>query len=187
VWNVDRALADGFRATVRDYIRRRLFAFVVVLASGPLLLAVFVSRTLLTSMSGPLLARVPLGNAFAELVQLLLSVVTVASMTALVFRVVPDTRIGWRSVWPGALVTSLLFNVGNYLVGVYLSRATVAQIYGAAGSLVIVLLWLYFSAQIFLFGAEFTQVYARHFGRKISSREENELREAARKSQRAGE
>ena len=187
VWNVDQSLAEGFRATVRDYLRRRLFAFLAVLASGPLLLAVFVSRALLRGLSSAVLAPTLWGHSFAQLFQLCFSVGVVAGMSALVFRVVPDTRIGWRVVWRGALMTSLLFNTGNYLVGLYLSRATVGQVYGAAGSAVVVLLWLYFSAQMFLFGAEFTQVYARHYGRGITSDEGRELSEAALKVQRGAE
>ncbi|HVY25728.1 MAG TPA: YihY/virulence factor BrkB family protein [Polyangiaceae bacterium] len=182
VWNVDRALAEGFRGAVRDYVQRRLFAFVVVLASGPLLLVVFASRTLLTSLGGVLFAGTPVAQGLAQLTQLVFSIVTVAAISALAFRVVPDTRVGWRAILPGALVTSLLFNFGNYLVGVYLARAAVAQVYGAAGSAVVVLVWLYFSAQMFLIGAEFTQVYARHFGRGITSEEQRELADAQRSS-----
>jgi membrane protein len=111
-----------------------------------------------------------------QLSQIAFSLVLVAGLSAVVFKVVPDTRVGWRAVTRGGVVTSLLFNVGNLVVGLYLGRAGVTQTYGAAGAVVVVLLWLYFSAQMFLFGAEFTQVYARHHGRGLNAREEQELK-----------
>jgi membrane protein len=90
--------------------------------------------------------------------QLTFSWLAVAGIAAVVFRLVPDTRVGWAAISRGALLTSTLFNVGNWLVGLYLGHAAVGQAYGAAGSLVVVLMWAYFSAQMFLFGAELTQV-----------------------------
>jgi membrane protein len=185
VWNVDAYQAEGFKATVRDHVKRRLFAFLLVAAAGPLLLAVFVSRTLLTALNDVLFASAPGAATLAGAAQLSFSFIVVAAISALVFRVVPDTRVGWRAVVPGALLTSALFNVGNWLVGLYLGRATVAQTYGAAGSAVVVLLWLYFSAQMFLLGAEFTQVYATHFGRGLNQKEEAEVSAAARAGERA--
>jgi len=163
VWNVERKVDDTFKHSVREYARRRLFAFLAVLASGPLLLLVFASRALLSGLHEAVLARLPLAGSLIELTQLGFSLLVVAAVSALVFKVIPDTQVPWAAVVTGALVTSLLFNVGNWFVGLYLGRASIAHAYGAAGSLMVVLLWLYFSAQMFLFGAEFTQVYARHF------------------------
>lgn len=178
VWNVDQSLAEGFKATVSGYLKRRLFAFLLVLASGPALLVVFASRAALSGLSNVLFAATPLAGTIAQLSQLVFSLIVVAAISAVVFKLVPDTRIGWRAVSRGALLTSLLFNAGNWLVGLYLGRATVTQAYGAAGSAIVVLLWLYFSAQMFLFGAEYTQVYARHHGRGLSSAEASELSRA---------
>lgn len=175
-WNVDEAEAEGFKATIQDYLRRRLFAFALVVASGPLLLAVFASRALLTGLHQVLFGSSPLAGVVVQVTQLLFSVVLVTLMTAVVFRVIPDRRLPWRSIAIGAFLTSVLFNIGNVLVGFYLGRATVGATYGAAGSLVVVLLWLNFSAAIFLLGAEFTQVHQRYFARG---------REAARDSGRA--
>jgi membrane protein len=178
VWNVDPFLARGFKASIRDYVKRRLFAFLLVLASGPILLVVFLSRALLSGVQDAVLGAVPIAGPLVQLSQLAFSLVLVACMSALVFKVVPDTRVGWSAVIRGGLLTSALFNVGNVVVGFYLGRATVTQTYGAAGSGVVVLLWLYFSAQMFLFGAEFTQVYARHYGRGLNPRERQELENA---------
>jgi membrane protein len=86
---------------------------------------------------------------------------------AMMFKVLPDVQIGWRDVWFGAGVTAFLFVIGKYLIGLYLGRSGVSSSYGAAGSLVIILLWVYYSAMILFFGAELTQVYARRFGSKI--------------------
>lgn len=162
VWNVDIVQAEGFKATVRDYVKRRLFAFLLVAAAGPLLLAVFASRALLIGLSDVLFVSAPGSAALIGAAQLAFSVVVVAGVSALVFRVVPDVLVSWGAAIRGAVLTSIVFNVGNWLVGLYLGRATVGQTYGAAGSAVVVLLWLYFSAQMFLLGAEFTQVYAAH-------------------------
>ena len=80
----------------------------------------------------------------------------------MIFKVLPDVSIGWNDVWIGAAMTSLLFSIGKVLIGLYLGRSNLTSAYGAAGSLLILLLWTYYSAQILLFGAEFTQVYANH-------------------------
>jgi membrane protein len=179
VWNVDAFLARGFKATIHDYLRRRLFAFVFIMASGPLLLLIFLSRALLSGLHDALFGDDTMfAGGLAQLSQVAFSFVLVAGMSAVVFKVVPDTRVGWPAVLRGGIVTSVLFNGGNILVGLYLARAAVAQTYGAAGSAVVVLLWLYFSAQMFLFGAEFTQVYARHYGRGLNEREQHELAES---------
>jgi membrane protein len=83
---------------------------------------------------------------------------------AVIFKTMPRVRVAWRDVWVGAILTSLLFVAGKYVIGAYLGRSTVFSLFGAAASLVLVLLWVYYSAQIFLFGVEFTRVYALKFG-----------------------
>jgi membrane protein len=163
IWNVDEFSARGFKATVRNYVRYRLFGFFAVLASGPLLLVVVGSRAALTGLYDALFVDSPIAGVAAQVMQFSFSLVLVAGAIAIVFQAVPDTRVGWRSAWVGAILTSLLFNIGNLLVGIYLGRATVSATYGAAGSAVVVLLWMYFSAQLFFVGAEFTQVYSKRF------------------------
>jgi membrane protein len=174
IWNVRDADEEGFRASVRGYLMRRLFAFGMVIASGPLLLAVFASRTALEALGGWLSSTLPAAAPVIVLMQPLLALAVVASLTAVVFKVVPDTRVSWRSAWVGAALTSVLFNAGNYVVALYLARAGITQTYGAAASVVVVLLWLYFSAQLFLIGAEFTQVYRNRQGREISGERRRE-------------
>lgn len=157
IWNVEVISPRGFRLVVADYVKKRAYAFIVVLASGPLLLMVFVSRALLTGFHHLLFAHSPGAGVVVQALQLALSLSIVALISAGIFRFVPDLRVSWKSAGWGGLLTSLLFNAGNVLVGLYLGRAGVDAAYGAAGSAVVLLLWLQFSAYMFLLGAEFTQ------------------------------
>jgi membrane protein len=175
VYDIDVFTAEGFRSTIQDYLKRRLFAFAFAAAAGPLLLIVFVSRTLLTGFHTRLFASFGWQGALIQISQLVLSLLIVSGTSAVVFRYVPDTRICWKNALIGGLLTSVLFNIGNALVSVYLARATVTAAYGAAGSVVVVLLWLYFSAEMFLLGAQFTRVYSELFGHGLSVREAREL------------
>jgi len=95
------------------------------------------------------------------------SFVVITVLFALIFKAVPDAVVAWEDVWIGAAATSLLFSLGKFLIGIYLGHSAVGSAYGAAGSLVILILWIYYSAQVFLLGAEFTKVYAEMFGSKI--------------------
>lgn len=183
-WNIDVYLAQGFRSSVKDYLQRRVYAFLLTLASGPLLLAVVASRALLTGFHERLFKFQLWQGLEVHLLQLGVSWLSVALACTLVFRYVPDTRVAWKNALVGASVTSLAFNVGNGVVGLYLGRASVTAAYGAAGSLVVVLLWLYFSAQVLLLGAEFTCAYAQRFGAALSPREIEELELAQQSSRR---
>ena len=106
----------------------------------------------------------PVPAAVMQMANALLSFVVVGLMFAVIYRLLPDVRLAWRNVWVGAAVTALLFTLGKSLIGLYLGRSAAASVYGAAGSFVVILLWIYYSAQVFFFGAEFTKVYSRHFG-----------------------
>ena len=92
----------------------------------------------------------------------ILSLVVIMLLFALIFKYLPDALVAWKDVWFGAAVTSFLFTVGKLAIGFYLGHSAIASAYGAAGSLAVLLVWLYYSAQIFLFGAEFTKIYADH-------------------------
>ena len=93
----------------------------------------------------------------------------------MIFKALPDAKVAWGDVWVGAAVTSLLFSVGKSLIGLYLGKGAVGSVYGAAGSVVVILLWVYYSAQILLYGAEFTQVYADAYGSGIKPKDYAEL------------
>ncbi len=99
-----------------------------------------------------------------RLVDLVFSLVVITVLFAMIYRILPDVHIAWRDVWIGAAVTAALFTIGKYLIGLYLGRSSVASVYGAAGSFVVILVWIYYSAAVFLFGAEFTNVYATRWG-----------------------
>ncbi|MBW8734361.1 MAG: YihY/virulence factor BrkB family protein, partial [Asticcacaulis sp.] len=102
-----------------------------------------------------------------HLANLVVSFLVITVLFAMIFKILPDVHIKWRDVWVGAGLTALLFSVGKYLIGVYLARSAFSSAYGAAGSVIVVLAWIYYSAQIFFIGAEFTQVYTRFMGRQI--------------------
>lgn len=167
MWNVDVKRAEGFKASVRNYLRRRLFGFALVLASGPLLLVVMASRALLSGLHSKVFTSFPLSGALAQIAQLLFSIALVWGLTAIVFRILPDLRIRGGTISIGALLTSLAFNAGTVLIGWYLGRAAVSVTYGAAGSAVAVLIWMYLSAQIFLYGAELTQILSVRFPKGV--------------------
>jgi membrane protein len=109
----------------------------------------------------------PGGALLWQAVNLTVSLGVITVLFALIFKVVPDVEIRWRDVWVGALVTAALFNVGKYALGFYLGRSTVASSFGAAGSVVALVVWVYYSSQLVFLGAEFTQVFARRFGVQI--------------------
>jgi membrane protein len=109
----------------------------------------------------------PLPEPVLQLVNFVLSFFVVTGLFALIFKVLPDAKVAWRDVWIGAALTAALFTIGKFALGLYLGKSNVASAYGAAGSLVLVLLWVYYSAQILLYGAEFTQVYANSVGERI--------------------
>jgi membrane protein len=100
--------------------------------------------------------------------------VVITLLFALIFRFLPDARIVWRDVWFGAAMTAALFTLGKFLIGLYLGRAGVGSAYGAAGSLAVLLVWLYYATQIFLFGAELTKAYANQMGSRIKPKEHAE-------------
>jgi membrane protein len=159
IWEV-KARSGGFLVAVKD----RFLSFTMVLGIGFLLLVLLVISTLIAALSNSLSILLPGMDVFWRVVEFLLSLAITSVLFAMIFKILPDVKIIWSDVWVGAAVTSLLFNIGRYLIGLYLGRSSVSSAYGAAGSLVIILLWIYYSAQIFFLGVEFTQVYARRFG-----------------------
>ena len=159
-----RAPAQGRMVGWLALVRSRLMSFGVVMAIGFLLIVSLVASAALAAMGrwwGDMFGGwYVLALASNALIDLLLAAV----LFALIYKVMPRVRVQWRDVWIGATFTALLFTVGKTLIGLYVGRAGVTSGFGAAGSLVVVLLWVYYSAQIFLIGAEFTWVYANAFG-----------------------
>ncbi|MFK8186440.1 MAG: YihY/virulence factor BrkB family protein [Phormidesmis sp.] len=167
VWNVVPKKEKKTKRMLLSLLRDRLLSFGMVLAIGFLLIVSLVFSAGLTAVSDSF-GDVLLGwDAGWQLLNAAISFGIITLLFALIYKVLPDVKIDWSDVWVGAAMTSLLFTLGKYLIGLYLGNSSVASAYGAAGSFVVLLLWIYYSAQILLFGAEFTQVYARRFGTAI--------------------
>ena len=148
-------------------IQKRFFSFTLVMGLGFLLLVSLIISAVLSSTSQYLFSLVPGLTFLLQVFNFLLSFVVVTLIFGMIFKVLPDAHIAWRDVWLGAAVTALLFEIGKWLIGVFLGNASFSSTYGAAASLVVILLWVYYSTQILFFGAEFTQVYANTFGSRI--------------------
>jgi membrane protein len=102
-----------------------------------------------------------------HVISIIVSLVVITLLFAMIYRYLPDAKIAWKDVWLGAAITAVLFTVGKFLIGLYLGHSSVGSAYGAAGSLAVLLIWLYYAAQIFLYGVEFTKVYADKFGSRV--------------------
>jgi membrane protein len=152
------------KRTLLETIKDRLFSFGAVLGISFLLLVSLGVNALLTMAGTAMLHVAPGFPTIAKLLDFVVSFATITALFALLFEYLPECRIARRDVWLGAAVSSLLFVLGQFVLGWYLGRAGVSSGYGAFGGLVVFLIWVYYSAQIMLFGAEFTHVYARRFG-----------------------
>jgi membrane protein len=150
--------------TIWLYLRRRLLSFSLVLTLGFLMMVSLVVSAGLSAAGKYLFYRVPDYFPLLNLLNWTLSFVVTAGLFAAIYKILPDAQVRWKNVWLGALVASLLFSVGRYFIGLYLGQSSFGSVYGAAGSFVLILLWVYYSAQILFFGAEFTWVCARHDG-----------------------
>jgi membrane protein len=166
VWGVRNASANGIKGTVK----MRLSAFAMVLGVGFLLTVSLLLSAALAAIEKFFNAWMPLPGPVLQLINFGFSFLTITVLFALLYKVVPDIHIEWRDVGIGAAVTSLLFAIGKLLIGLYLGKASVGSAYGAAGSLVVFLVWVYYSAQIFLLGAEFTHVFAESRGSRAPVR-----------------
>ena len=164
IWEIPPRSAKSIKLSLIILVKEKLLAFAMVLLIGILLLLSLAASAILSGVSQFLSDTAPERLFVLQVINFALPFGIVALLSAIVYKILPDTSIAWKDVWPGAALTSLLFTLGKYLIGSYLAHSSVASIYGAAGSLVVLLLWIYYSAQIFLFGAEFTEVYARRFG-----------------------
>jgi membrane protein len=160
IWRVQRRSESIWLGVIRE----RFLSFGLVLGLGFLLLVSLVVSAALGAVGNFIAPLLPWPVFLLEAVNFFLSLGVIALLLALIFKYLPDTEIAWSDVWIGAAVTSLLLTTGKALIGLYLARSTVASAYGAAASLVIILTWVYYSAQIFLLGAEVTHVYSYKHG-----------------------
>ncbi len=160
ICEVDPRASGAATFSLRASIRRRASAFAIVLAALPVLFAAFASRALLTLFYGAIFRSSPAEGTAIQVAQFVFATLVVSAIAAATFRVVPDASIRWRSICLAAGLTSLAWNAGNLLIGSYVASASFATSYGAAVSLVVIPLWLRFSASIFLCGVKLAQVHA---------------------------
>jgi membrane protein len=148
------------RGFVKQFFFKRLVSFVAVMAAGILLVASVLIDALISAAVKFVPQALPATELLLEAANFAISLVLVTVLFAMLYRILPDAWVAWRDVWTGAAVTALLFSVGKLLIGLYLGHTSPSSAFGAAGSVMVFLLWVYYSAQIFLFGAEFTEGYA---------------------------
>lgn len=154
--------------TVSRLIRARAASLGLVAALGFLLLVSLVISSLLSALGQEINAYIPFGHFILHVLDLLISFALISVLFAAIYKVLPDKELKWRDVFVGAVATAFLFSVGKFLIGLYIGSSAVSSSYGAAGALIVVLLWIYYSAQIFLLGAEFTKVYATNRGSQVT-------------------
>jgi membrane protein len=140
-------------------IRQNFFSFGMVLAVGFLLLVSLVISAALAVLGKYFENLLPVPEFALQIINFIVSLAAISVLFALIFRYVPDTSLPWKDIWIGAMATALLFTIGKFLLGLYLGKAAVGSAYGAAGSLVVVIVWIYYSSMIFLFGAELTKCW----------------------------
>jgi len=175
VWEVEPKKGRGLWGEMKA----RFVSFTMVLGVAFLLLVSLIVSSLLSAVGKFLSGALPGGETLWQVVNFAISFGVVTVLFALIFKVVPDARVQWRDVWGGAAFTAALFTLGKHLLVLYLGKAAVGSSYGAAGSIVALVVWVYYAAQILLIGAEFTQVQARHRGRQITPTEDAEPRGAS--------
>ncbi|HUF11768.1 MAG TPA: YihY/virulence factor BrkB family protein [Longimicrobiales bacterium] len=160
---------DPERGGVRNFLAKRLLSLGMILGIGFLLLVSLVLSAALTAFGDALAGLLPdaISGALLHAVQLVVSFVVITGLFAAMFKVLPDAVIQWRDVWAGAVATAALFVIGKFAIGLYIGQSEPGSAYGAAGSLAVILVWVYYAALIVLLGAEFTQVWARRRGAAI--------------------
>jgi len=164
IWHV----GPEARTSIRSLVKGRFLSFGMVLGIGFLLLVSLLLSALLAAVAKYVGNILPIPAVLFESVDFLFSLLSITVLFAMIFKFLPNTRIAWSDVWVGATLTSLLFTAGKFVIGFYIGKSVSASAYGAAGSLVIVVAWIYYSALLLYFGAEFTHVYANTLGSKCN-------------------
>ena len=164
IWRVEAKPEQGMWKILKD----RFISLLAVLGTGFLLLISLVISAALSAIGTTLEQFLPVPGFLLQLINFLVSFAIVTLLFAMIYKLLPDRSIQWSDVWIGAIITSLLFTIGKFVIGVYLGKSDVGIAYGAAGSLVVMLMWVYYASQIFLFGAEFTAVYTHARGSRLA-------------------
>jgi membrane protein len=163
VWEVQPRPGRGIMGTIKD----RFLSFTMVLGVGFLLLVSLLVSTALSALGTFIEGLAPETLLLSQIVNFVISFGVTMFLFAMIFKVIPDVEIRWRDVWLGAVVTAAFFAIGRWAIGLYLGQSAMASTYGAAGSIIVLLVWVYYAAQILFLGAEFTQVYANKYGSRI--------------------
>ena len=172
VWDVPEKKIFGMWNSIKEVIINRFLSFTMVLGIGFMLLVSLVISIGISAFGNWVGTVLPFQEVILQVINLVISIGILTAFFALIYKVLPDAEIAWMDVWVGAFVTAILFSIGKTLIGIYLGSSAVGTTFGAAGSLVLLLLWIYYSAQILFFGAEFTQVYANTMGSRIVPEEQ---------------
>ena len=165
IWRVEEKPGAGMWQALKN----RFISLLAVLGTGFLLLISLVISAVLSAIGTTLEHVLPVPELLLQLINFFVSFAIVTLLFAMIYKLLPEASIQWSDVWIGAIITSLLFTIGKSFIGFYLSKSDVGIAYGAAGSLVVMLIWVYYASQIFLFGAEFTAVYAESRGSRAAS------------------
>ncbi len=160
IWNVQQARGKG----LRNFILHRLLSFAMVFGIGFLLLVSLVCSAALAALGNFIGHYISATEILLKTLNFFVSLGIITLLFTMIFKFLPDVKIAWRDVWLGGFITAVLFNVGKFLIGIYIGKSSISSVYGAMGSLVIVLVWVYYSAQILFFGTQFTRIYATRFG-----------------------
>lgn len=168
IWKVPGRTPEGGFFTV---VKEQLLSFSLVCGCAFLLLVSLVVTAVLAGVNSQVTGWMPGMDALAEVLNFVLNFLLTAALFALMFKWLPETRLAWRDVLIGAITTAALFSIGRYLIGLYLGKTAVGSTYGAAGAFVVLLVWIYYSTQIMLFGAELTFIYAQRFGSGVRTPE----------------
>jgi membrane protein len=175
IWDVQPpSHRGGIIGSVVKTVRDRFFSFAMVLGVGFLLMVALVISAAVGAINQYLSDLLPQTFGVIFLVNQTVSLVVFTGLFALIFKILPDAKVEWRDVLVGAFFSATLFNIGKYILGVYLGNSNFGSTYGAAGALVLLLAWIYYSSQILLLGAEITQVFARRYGSRIVSMSEDQ-------------
>jgi membrane protein len=169
IWHVPLDPGNTGLSSIFGLVKERFYSFAMILGIGFLLLVSLVLNAWIAAMGKFFASALPTPESLLHVVTFVISFLVITFLFAAIYKMLPAVRLQWSDVAVGASVTSLLFTIGKQLIGLYLGKTTFGSTYGAAGSLVIVLVWVYYSAQLFFLGAEFTKVYTKTFGSQFAS------------------
>ncbi|MGA8028397.1 MAG: YihY/virulence factor BrkB family protein [Bryobacteraceae bacterium] len=181
IWEVPTPKTSGF-GMITSFIKQRLFSFAIVLSIGFLLVVSLVVSAWIAALGAFSASFIPGEAVLFHVVNAVISFAVITGLFAAIFKIMPDVRIEWRDVILGGAVTSLLFTLGKLVLGIYLGRATFASTYGAAASIVVLIMWVYYSGQIFFLGAEITRTFANQYGSQPTRHPEGMVKAAADKT-----